>query len=169
MKIKVKYWRSLRDANNPEAPNSLPISQAGFFALTSTRFSSLWQNSAGERTSDPSAPLPLIRTRITTVIRTAVIAHIAIWRGPSGGYCWARLRSRGKAELAMSDLENLSYRVCKQGTGWQWWVLRPDQTVLGQGLADKSFKARAQAMAFALSLLEPERHPEDYLSGIVSD
>jgi hypothetical protein len=56
----------------------------------------------------------------------------------------------------MSDLEKLSYRVCEHETGWQWRVLGPDNTVLAQGSADDSVKARAQAMLFAFELIGRE-------------
>ena len=36
----------------------------------------------------------------------------------------------------MSDLEKLSYRVCKRATESLWKVLGPDNTVLAQGSAD---------------------------------
>ena len=75
----------------------------------------------------------------------------------------------GKGELAMSDLEKLTYRVCKHETGWQWRVLGPDQTVLVEGFADESFKARAQAILLALDLSGRKRNPEDCHPGLVPD
>ena len=68
----------------------------------------------------------------------------------SPGMC-SRLRG-----FPVSHLEKLTYYIRKQGTGWLWQLLGPDNTILTQGCADDPAKARAQAMLFAFEVMGRE-------------
>jgi hypothetical protein len=69
----------------------------------------------------------------------------------------------------MSELGKLSYRICKNETGWQWQLLGTNRTVVAEGFAEESFKARTRAILATLTCSRQERHPENFDPGLVAD
>ena len=77
----------------------------------------------------------------------------------------------GLFQNGITDMRDpqLSYRVFKKSTGWEWRLLNSRHEVLASGATTTSAKARAKALLAAISIIDGHRDVANDPTGFIHD